>query len=138
MDEFYLRIPARIEYLNLATTLCRKLCSHAPKQAQDKDLVEDIELCISEACTNAIKYGCGGGEGDTISIKFLLFSERVIIQVGDQGEGFELEQIPVPDLDTHPERGYGLYIIRAKMDNIRYVRSPQGNYLEMTKLFNVP
>ncbi len=138
MDEFYLRIPARIEFLHLATTLCRELCGHVPKQNRKKDLVEDIELCICEACTNAIKYGSGGDAGETISICFRLFSEQVTIRIGDQGQGFNMDKIPVPDLDTHPERGYGLYIIKAKMDNVRYVRGRDGNYLEMTKHFNVP
>jgi len=135
MDEFYLRIPGRIEYLHLAAALCRELCGKVRKRGMMKDFVEDVELCISEACTNAIKYGSGG---DAISVCFRLSPDQVIIQVGDRGEGFELDKIPVPDLEKHPERGYGLYIIKAKMDAVRYVRSKEGNYLEMTKYFNVP
>jgi serine/threonine-protein kinase RsbW len=138
MEEIYLRFPANIRYLHLATSLCRELCTKVPRKRKVKDYVEDIELCISEACTNAIKYGSGRELGTDISVCFQLFPDRVTIQVGDQGEGFDLDNIPVPDLDIHPERGYGLYIIKAKMDAVRYVRCRDGNYLEMTRYFDTP
>ena len=136
MEEFFLRFPARIRYLHLATSLCRELCAKVPRKRNGKDFVEDIELCISEACTNAIKYGSGRDPGNAVSVHFHVYPDHVNIRVGDQGEGFELEDIPAPDLEKHPERGYGLYIIRAKMDAVRYVRQQDGNYLEMTRYFN--
>jgi len=137
MEEVYLSFPARIAYLHLATTLCRELCDSAPGKRKDRDFVEDIELCISEACTNAIKYGSGRETGAAVSVRFQLFPDHVIIRIGDQGEGFDLDDIPAPDLETHPERGYGLYIIKSKMDDVRYVRTQDGNYLEMTRFFNM-
>ncbi len=138
MEEFYLFFPAKIRYLHLATSLCRELCAKVPRKRKVKDFVEDIELCISEACTNAIKYGSGRDSGAAISVRFHLYPDHVIIRVGDQGEGFDLNNIPAPDLEKHAERGYGLYIIRAKMDAVRYVRARDGNYLEMTRYFNSP
>ena len=134
MEEVVLRLPAKLEYLQLATSLCRELCAKV-HQRDTKDLVEDVELCISEACTNAIKHGSPEGDASEIAIQFCMFPEKVVIRIADYGLGFDLESIPAPDLNTHPERGYGLYIIRSKMDRVRYVRQKTENYLEMTKLF---
>lgn len=135
MQEFYLRFPAQIRYLHLATSLCRELCAKVPHKGKLEIFLKDMELCISEACTNAIKYGSQSMEAGYISVCFSVYPNRVVIQIGDRGGGFDLEEIPVPDLETHPERGYGLYIIKAKMDEVRYVRDREGNYLEMTKHF---
>jgi serine/threonine-protein kinase RsbW len=137
VEEFYLSFPARIAYLHLATSLCRELCASVPRKRKVKDFVEDIELCISEACTNAIKYGSARDSGAAISVRFQVHADHVVIRIGDQGEGFDLDEIPAPDLEKHPERGYGLYIIKAKMDDVRYVRAGDGNYLEMTRFFNL-
>lgn len=135
MEEVELRFPARLKYLHLATSLCRELCDREHHVEGFAAWVEDIELCISEACTNAIKHGSQGDIRAMISIQFRLFPDKVVIRIADQGEGFDLESVPDPDLDTHPERGYGLYIIRSKMDQVRYVREDTENYLEMTKFF---
>jgi len=138
MEEFYLSFPARIRYLHLATSMCRELCAKVTRKRKVRDFVEDIELCISEACTNAIQYGGGRDSQASISVCFHLYPDHVVIRVGDQGKGFDLDDIPVPDLENHPERGYGLYIIKAKMDDVRYVRGGDGNYLEMTRYFDTP
>lgn len=135
MQEFTIRFPSEIRYLHLATSFCRELCAKVPHKGKLEAFLKDMELCISEACTNAIQYGTKSSESGYISVSFSLYPDRVVIRIGDRGVGFDLEEIPVPDLDNHPERGYGLYIIKAKMDEVRYVRDREGNYLEMTRLF---
>lgn len=135
MEEFYLRFPAEIKYLELAATMCRELCQLVHKRKVSKDFVRDIELCITEACTNAIKHGSQNKTDDFISVRFRVYPDKVVIRIGDRGEGFDLKEIPAPNLEIHPERGYGLYIIRSKMDKVRYTRTKKGNYFEMTKYF---
>ena len=135
MEEFFLRFPARIRYLPLATSLCRELCAKVSQKQNIKNAVGDIELCISEACTNAIKHGCGSQNEGFITMRLCLYEDRVHIQIGDSGQGFDLTEVTLPDLTDHPERGYGLYIIKAKMDEVQYVCSKNENFLEMTKYF---
>jgi len=134
MEEVVLRFPSNLKYLQLVTSLCRELCASFHQGEGGKDLMEDVELCISEACTNAIKHGSRDDGVAETTVRFRMEPDKVVIRVADQGRGFELENIPAPDLKSHPERGYGLYIIRSKMDRVRYVREEAENYLEMTKL----
>lgn len=138
MEEFYLRFPAKTKYLHLATAMCRELCTGLHGKDVDKALARDVEICVSEACTNAIQYGSRREAGDQISVCFRIQPDRVTIRIEDKGEGFNLSEIPVPNLNNLPESGYGLYIIQAKMDDVRYVRDKEGNFLEMTKFFTKP
>lgn len=137
MEEVHLQIPARVKYLQLATYLCREMCTKIHKTSLGKEFVQDVELCISEACTNAIKYGSRKGLEDNISLRFQIYKNKVRIIIGDRGKGFDLEDIPEPDVKDLPESGYGLYIIKAKMDEVKYERRKDGNYLEMVKYFRV-
>jgi len=131
--EIELRFPADVRYLHLATNLARQICTLVLDRRGNDDLFYDIPLCISEACTNAIQYG-GDEPGRRVTLMFSLQKDRLVFRVGDQGRGFDLNAVPVPNFDEHPERGYGIYIIRAKMDGLEYIPGEQENVLIMTKL----
>jgi len=56
-----------------------------------------------------------------------------VIEVSDQGTGFDFEKAPEPEFDQHPESGYGLYIIRRMMDEVEYTKGDKMNTLTMKK-----
>lgn len=93
--------------------------------------MDAVELAVSEACTNAIKHAGKGG----IILAFQVFDGGIVVQVKDQGKGFDLDKVPPPDFDNHPEGGYGIYIIKSKMDEVEYIRTKNWNILSMTKYF---
>jgi serine/threonine-protein kinase RsbW len=90
---------------------------------------------VSEACTNAIKYGRSSEREDVISLYFQIFADKLVIKVQDKGSGFNLNNHPDPDIESLPDRGYGLYIIRSKMDDVQYAQTEEGNFLTMKKSF---
>jgi len=135
MEEIYVEFPANLKYLHLATSLCRILCEVLQQSRIRPGLQEDMELCVSEACTNAILHGSRTVPESKVFLRFLVDREQVIVHVGDQGRGFDLNQVPSPDLESYPEQGLGLFIIRSKMDRVRYVRGESENYLEMIKYY---
>lgn len=102
---------------------------------EDPHFANDVELCVSEACTNAIKHGQSVEAEDVISLYFQTFPDKLIIKVQDKGSGFRLESRRGPDIASLSDRGYGLYIIQSKMDNVEYVQTAEGNFLTMTKFF---
>jgi serine/threonine-protein kinase RsbW len=102
----------------------------------DKNFAHDIELVVSEACTNAILHAGEAYPGEKIEIAFKIQEDRLTIDVKDRGSGFDFEAIPLPDFENHPEDGYGLYIIKEKMDQVSYQKGESYNILSMTKFFN--
>jgi len=135
MEEIQLTIPRKVSYLYLATTLSKQVCQQIKECRDKKKFASDIELCVSEACTNAIKYARSVDKDDVISIYFQIYSNKIIIKVQDRGSGFNLDDLPDPDIERIPERGYGLYIIRSKVDKVQYSRTERGNFLTMIKYF---
>ena len=100
-----------------------------------KNFFSDVELCLSEAFTNAIKYGESHDGEDRITLCFQAYPDRLVIKVRDRGRGFNLEELPEPDFAGLPEGGFGLFIIKNKMDRVSYIREPGGNLLTMSKAF---
>jgi len=81
------------------------------------DLVEDMRLAITEACTNVVRHAYSGDDLGTIDVVIRPAGNRLDIIVSDQGAGFG----PSPDL-TGP--GLGLPMIGALADTVEIEHGP--------------
>lgn len=135
MEEIRLTFPRKVSYLHFAAKISKQICQQIRQCRENKNFASDVELCVSEACTNAIKYGLSGEKEDVISLYFQIHVDKLVIKVQDKGKGFNLKNLPDPDIESLPERGYGLYIIRSKMDDVQYSKTEKGNFLTMIKFF---
>lgn len=133
MQEFSLTLPAKIELLSLASHFSKEACKSLLNSSQS-GILNDLELVVSEAFTNAVKYG-GEGKGK-VALEIKGDKQKLIICIKDQGKGFKLDKVPEPDFDNFAEGGYGLYIIQTKMDLVRYTCFKNWNVLHLTKYLN--
>lgn len=135
IDEITINLSSKLEYLHLAARFSREVCCSIGNKKIDDEFINAVELVISEACTNAIRHSGMGGSGRIVLV-FQIFTDRLVIKVKDQGEGFDITQVPDPDFDEFAEGGYGLYIIKSKMDSVDYETEGTWNVLSMTKQFH--
>src|SRR3954469_22526966 len=118
-----LTIPARAEYI----TLCRlALTGLARLRPISEELVEDLKLALTEATSNSVRHAYGEREG-TVEIAYELNGDRLVIEVNDDGEGFDHEDGgDVGDLENLTEGGLGIAIIRSIADEFVLTRGPGG------------
>jgi serine/threonine-protein kinase RsbW len=57
----------------------------------------------------------------------------MIIDLHDSGYSFDLASVPEPNLDEAHDHGYGLFLMRSLMDEVRYVPQPEGNQWSLVK-----
>lgn len=124
-----------LDYLHLAMAISNLICTTLPESDLEKDFVDHLELVVSEACTNAIRHTKDPDAEAMVGIRFEVHEDQLVVEVKDQGGGFDLEEVPLPDFDRHPEGGYGLFIIRTVMDEVFYTRGDEDNTLTMKKYF---
>ena len=108
----------------------------------------DVRLAVIEGCINAIEHAYrevpAGSAPPEIELRFRLEpadpstgSTRLVIQIRDNGCGFDLGKYEEPDLEKKlhsvRKRGWGLRLIRGFMDEFRVVSGREGTTLEMTK-----
>ncbi len=130
-----LQFVGKFDYLHLTTAVARLVCSTIQAPVTDPDLADDVELAVSEACTNAIRHAPKSEGEDKVIVRLRAYSDRLVVEVMDHGEGFDLESVPEPRFDEHPENGYGTYVIRTIMDEVRYEQGSAGNTLTMIRYF---
>ncbi len=133
MQEFSLILPAKIEHLSLASHFSKEACKSLLNSSQSA-ILNDLEVVVSEAFTNAVKYGCN--DKGKVALEIKGDKQKLIICMKDQGEGFKLSKVPEPDFDNFAEGGYGLFIIQEKMDRVRYSCFKNWNVLHLTKYLN--
>jgi serine/threonine-protein kinase RsbW len=91
-----------------------------------------LQLCVSEACNNAIKYAEGPSQRLRPSIETLVSPHQIEIRVQDFTPGFDLpDRIPPPS--PMEDQGRGLFLIQSVMDEVIYVRGRHENVLIMRK-----
>lgn len=88
----------------------------------------NVPVALSEALANAIVSGNGSDPRKQVRLRACVSAERVVLEVADQGPGFDLEAcIHRPDEPDFRERedGRGLFLMRRLMDRVEQVR-PTG------------
>lgn len=98
------------------------------------DDIEDMKVCVSEACTNAIKHS----KKDEFQVKFYVYPDRLTIEVLDDGIGYDVDSLASPDLKNPKTSGLGIFIIKTLMDEVEIKSCDKcGTIIKMTKLVGV-
>jgi serine/threonine-protein kinase RsbW len=128
-----LTIPARPEYITLGRLALTALAGVRP--VSDETLY-DLKLALTEACTNSVRHAYENGREGSVEIVYELQPDRLVVEVGDEGAGFE----PADGGNGHEreleEGGLGIEIIRALADEVEIGRREEGgSRLRFVKFF---
>ena len=113
--EIRLRIPAKAEYI----TLCRlALTGISRLRPLGEETLADLKLALTEACSNSVRHAYAGGDG-SVHIRYELHDDRLVIEVADDGEGFDpTHSGEDAEADDLTEGGLGIAIIRSIADDV--------------------
>lgn len=125
--------PLFTEVARQTTTSVASLLTGENHSASDEtQFVHDFELAISEAFTNSVKYAGEHDTPPTVTLTFELEKRRLTVSLLDANGPFSIDT-PAPDIESYPENGYGLWIIRRVMDSVTYRREGNSNIISMSK-----
>lgn len=135
-----LEIPPRRDYLAVA----RQLVAAVNVDARlDPLRLSNLQLAVSEACTNAIAAHELIGVPDTIAIRAAASPARVEVVIRDHGGGFDPSQaVALPDPEDPRrldyEHGLGLGIMRALADQLEIHTTHSGTAVRLVMLTTAP
>ena len=127
-------VPNETRYLSLIGSIAEAVARVLEDYTGDRDaLAYNLNLVLTEAMANAIEHALPPNQQHTVRVCLYLEDHDLSIHVHDEGRGFDLESVPVPDFADPSERGRGLFLIRSLMDGVVYRKTERGNVLEMHK-----
>lgn len=86
------------------------------------DCLNDIEIALTEACTNVLDHAAQGDEYEVVAG---LDDSMCVIEVVDTGRGFDAEQLGHADAEPTAEQGRGIQLIRALVDRVHFRSRPE-------------
>jgi serine/threonine-protein kinase RsbW len=143
LSRIRLTIDSALSELFVISVLIRGVGDHF---AMDEAQTSSLELCAVEAVTNAIKHAYLTLPGNEVTVEVSITQGRVELRVSDRGismpeaqvlklsAGSRVFEFDPRCLESVPEGGMGLEIIRRQMDEISYSTVDGGNCLTITKL----
>jgi serine/threonine-protein kinase RsbW len=130
--ELELTFPPKPEYVSTARHTVAAL---ARLHEIPDEVVEDIKLAVSEACTNAVAANSRVGEGDPVRVVASIEDDAIFIEVFDVG-GIDPDLLERDaEFDSKEfsfERGLSLPLLRGLVDQLDIVpREGRGAILRM-------
>ncbi|MGH3002773.1 MAG: ATP-binding protein [Gaiellaceae bacterium] len=121
-----LTIPAKPEYITLGRLALTGI-ARVRAEPFSQELLGDLKLALTEACTNSVRHAYADGRG-TVEITYELYADRLVVEVVDEGGGFERRRSDISPLDDDAlsEGGLGIAIIDALADELEIRDRAQG------------
>ncbi len=107
-------IPAKAEYIALGRLALSGLLR---PRAVEPEVIADVKLALTEACSNSIRHAYADGKEGEVEIRYELADGSLAIEVSDDGSGFD-PAVPEADPRELDEGGLGIAIIRALTDDL--------------------
>ena len=102
------------------------LGAYAEALSLPPDVIEDMRLAVTEACTNVVRHAYDSEHSGPIDVVVQPDGDRLEVIVTDRGRGMG----PSPDIDGP---GLGLPLIAALADSIELQEAPiRGNRVRMS------
>ena len=92
----------------------------------------DILLGLREALNNSVVKGCGTNRKKTVSCQIERRSDRILLRVEDEGEGFDWRRRMGNTPEPLAESGRGIAIFERYFETVWF--NEKGNKLALVKL----
>jgi serine/threonine-protein kinase RsbW len=128
-----LDIPSDVRYIENVVELVRRECIELAYG--QRQLMLNVPVALTEALSNAILRGNGDDPAKHVHVRAEVDSERLVVEVADEGEGFDLDASvvdPTTPGNIDREDGRGLFLMRSLMDRVERIEVPHGSVVRMT------
>jgi serine/threonine-protein kinase RsbW len=115
-------IPAKAEYVALGRLALTGLLR---PRAVEPEVLADVKLALTEACSNSIRHAYAEGGQGSVEIRYELGDHSLAVEVGDEGGGFDPDVLEAEVRDLY-EGGLGIAIIRAVTDELEIAPRTEG------------
>ncbi len=110
-----LAVPADMQGLSVTRRRVVELLGHL---GISEASLFDVRVAVGEALANAVRHGSPGGAEDRVNIDVTAYGDRVVIEIADQGCGYDGSQSC--DEDVYASSGRGVLFMRALMDKVEF------------------
>ncbi len=98
-----------------------------------------VTLAVEEVCANLIIHSHACNPKEEIQLEVKEFNKKIIVEITDEGDAFNLLEYEVPDLSQVIEEkrkgGIGILLVKKIMDDIQFESKNGKNICRLIKNF---
>jgi serine/threonine-protein kinase RsbW len=125
-------VTAQIEQRDLVGALLVEACRAQVPGERGEVIGHQLVSAFNEAFNNAVLHAYAGTPDGMVEISLDTEPARLVLRIADHGRSFDPRSVTEPDLDSLPEGGLGLYIMRSFMNEVDY-QPGDPNVLRLVK-----
>jgi len=118
-----LTIPAKPEYITLGRLALTGI-ARTRDRPLSQELLGDLKLALTEACTNSVRHAYGEGQG-SVEIVYELYPDKLVVQVADSGV---VANWVSEVLGAHPQE-----VIRYKSGDTKLIQFFVGQVMKLSR-----
>lgn len=104
------------------------LCQQAWDTPADELALSQIELALAEAASNVVRHAYEGQPGQPIEVVVEADDQKIAVSLYHLGKGFDPDTVAPPEFSGQREGGFGIYLMRAAMDEVSYFHDEGGRH----------
>lgn len=118
---------------SIAPEVSKTILDEMKKYKYTENDIFALHLALEEALINAVRHGNKADPQKKVTVKYAVSSEKVEIQVRDQGSGFDPTAVPDPTRgrNLYKTSGRGLLLMRAFTNKLEF--NEAGNCVRMVR-----
>ena len=122
-----LDIPAQPAFVGVARVVVASVATTV--DGIDDDRLEDLRIAVSEACTNAVEASLGDPADQRVVLRCVLDGDALEVHIEDTGRvrGASEQVGDGATGEDGGERGWGLQLIRALVDDVAFTDASNGD-----------
>lgn len=137
-----LDIPARYASLNILDACLTEMLGQVEELSNPGITINDIRVAVQEACTTIVSQAYQHQpDGRIVVTMTLLEQERsLMVELRETGaamtmdmDGARMATADPESLPDHSDHSFGLFLLHALMDDVRYVPQPGNNTWRLVK-----
>ena len=99
-----------------------------------RQVMLNVPVALTEALSNAILRGNADDPSKHVHVRASVDATRLVVEVRDEGKGFDLDACTVDvNIDTvEREDGRGLFLMRNLMDRVECLSARRGSTVRLT------
>jgi serine/threonine-protein kinase RsbW len=116
-----------LRHLASMRAFLREVCQQSWQAGSaEEKLIQRLALALTEAASNIIRHGFQDQQHKSITLTVEVNDDQVCVTLQHTGKPFDPQSAAAPVFDGSRQGGFGVYLIRQCVDEVRYGQDDQG------------
>lgn len=133
MNTINIQIPSLLENIRIVESF---IDNAKDQYALNDDIYGNIMIAVIESVNNAIVHGNNADKEKNVDLSLIFDEEQIKFIIKDEGNGFNIKDLPDPTAPENLERtgGRGIFLMKHLADEVSFENN--GQKVELTFYIN--